>query len=83
MVNMVRRVKITYPDVSEHLLEVVRSGAECEMVENVLLHVLDVRIHQSDASLIFTPDIYYFITYYFPVVIGYCQEHTFNIAQSL
>ena len=54
LVNLVRRVKITHPDVSEHLLEVVCSGAECEMVENVLLHVLDVRIHQSDASLILT-----------------------------
>ena len=33
-------------DVSEHLLEVVAAGAEGEVVEDVLLHLLDVGVDQ-------------------------------------
>ena len=42
-------------DVSEHLLEVVAAGAEGEVVQHVLLHVLDVRVGELHLLPVLAP----------------------------
>ena len=42
-------------DVSKHLLEVVAAGAEGEVVQHVLLHVLDVRVGELHLLPVLAP----------------------------
>ena len=43
-------------DVAEHFLQVVRAGAQGEMVENILSQLLDVRVHQLHLLASLAPD---------------------------
>lgn len=42
----------THFDVAKHLLEVMAAASERKMVEDVLIHQLDVRISQLDGAIV-------------------------------
>ena len=41
---------VTDLDIAEHSLEVVLLGAERQVIEDIFVHVLDVRVRQIDTS---------------------------------
>ena len=47
-------LRLPLPDVTKHFWEVVRAGAQGEVVKDILLHLLQVGVHQLH-PLSFTP----------------------------